>query len=127
MSFLKNFLNAKEDGVFGDWKVLNKEEQLDQIIKDSHEKPVVLFKHSVSCGISGQSKYKLESNWNFSKEDLDFYYLDLLSYRSVSNKIADMFGVIHQSPQVIVLKEGKVVYHTSHHDISVAGIARALG
>lgn len=126
MGFLKNFLNAQEEGQNKDWQVLDNEAQLEQIVKDSHQKPVVLFKHSIRCGISSSSKHQLESDWDFTTEELDFYYLDLITYRSVSNKITDMFDVIHQSPQVIVIKNGKAVYNTSHHQISVKGLRQAI-
>ncbi len=127
MSFLKNFFNAQNEEHNTKWKVLDKIEQLEQIKKDSHQKPVVLFKHSISCGISGMSKHKLESDWDFTAEDLDFYYLDLINYRPISNKIASLFDVIHQSPQIIVVKDGKAVFNTSHHQISVEGIRQAIG
>jgi len=126
MSFLNRFRSAQKDGAIKDWKILDTESQLDQVIKDSYNKPVVLFKHSVTCGISAGAKHTLESNWDFKEEELDFYYLDLLSFRSVSNKIAELFDVIHQSPQVILIKDGKAVYNTSHHKISVPGLRSAL-
>lgn len=126
MSFLDRFRSSQKDGINADWKVLDTEAQLDQVIKDSHNKPVVLFKHSVTCGISAGAKHALESAWDFTPDELDFYYLDLLSFRPVSNKIAEIFKVIHQSPQVILIKDGKAVYDTSHHSISVAGLRAAL-
>ena len=126
MSYLKNFFGAQQDDIHQDWKTLNSLEQLDQIVKDSFEKPVVLFKHSIRCGISSGAKYGLEKDWNFNSTDLDFYYLDLINFRPVSNKIAEQFNVIHQSPQVIVLKNGKAVHHTSHHQISVSDLENAL-
>ena len=126
MSFLKNFFNAQNEGHNATWKVLDQLDQLDQIVKDSFQKPVVLFKHSISCGISGMSKHQLESDWDFTEEDLDFYYLDLINHRPVSNKIASLFDVIHQSPQIIVVKDGKAVFNTSHHQISVQGIRQAI-
>lgn len=108
------------------WKVLNSEEQLDQIIKDSYQRPVVLFKHSISCGISAMAKYQLEEQWDFDPEDFDFYYLDLINNRSVSNKIAKDLEVIHQSPQIIVVKNGQSIYDTSHHNINSATLRRAV-
>ncbi|MEM9824839.1 MAG: bacillithiol system redox-active protein YtxJ [Bacteroidota bacterium] len=126
MSFLKNFRGAQKEDIPMDWKVLNQESQLDQIITDSYQKPTVLFKHSTRCGISIGAKHRLESKWNFTSEDLDFYYLDLLNFRSISNAIAERLGIIHQSPQVIALKDGKVIYHTSHHQINVEGLRSSI-
>ena len=87
------------------WKTLDQEEQLEAIIQQSHDKPVILFKHSTSCGISAMAKYGLETRWDFEESELVLYYLDLLRFRSVSNLIADRLQVIHQSPQVILLKK----------------------
>lgn len=109
-----------------DWQVLGEISQLEEIKKRSFEKPVVIFKHSVSCGISAMAKHKLESQWDFDQDSIDFFYLDLLALRPISNKIAEMFGVIHQSPQLIVIRNGEAVYNTSHHMVSVDAIKQAL-
>ncbi|MFT4970237.1 MAG: bacillithiol system protein YtxJ [Chitinophagales bacterium] len=101
------------------WKILSSVEQLEQIEADSHERPVALFKHSTSCGISLHSKHNLESAWDINEKDLDFYYLDLLNHRDISNEIAQRYNVVHQSPQVVLLKEGKAIFDTSHNAISV--------
>jgi monothiol bacilliredoxin len=122
MGFLDQFKRTRDSDIHEDWKVIESELQLQAAIDESFKKPVVLFKHSVSCGISAGVKYGLERDWDFTADDLSFYYLDLLSFRSVSNKIAQDLGVTHQSPQVILLKDGKAVYNTSHHAISIAAL-----
>lgn len=94
------------------WKDLTSEEQLSQIIQLSAEKPQVIFKHSTRCSISDVAKSRLERNT--FPEDMDFYYLDLLNHRSLSQKIAETFGVVHESPQVLVIKDGKCVFDASH-------------
>jgi len=109
----------------GDWKVLNNITQLDQIDQASADHPVVLFKHSVTCGISSGAKYRLETDWASFPENAEFYYLDLLAHRPISNEIARRYGVTHQSPQIIVIKDGKAQYDTSHHAINIGSIARA--
>ena len=124
---MNNLFGTNQPELLEQWKVLDSEEQLDQIIKDSYQKPVVLFKHSISCGISAMAKYQLEEQWDFNPEDFDFYYLDLINNRSVSNKIAKDLDVIHQSPQIIVVKKGQSIYNTSHHNINSATLRRALG
>ena len=108
------------------WKVLETSEQLEKAIQDSYKKPVVLFKHSVTCGISARAKYMLEEDWSFNEDDFDFYYLDLLSFRSISNSIADKFNVTHQSPQILIIKDGKSVYDMSHHRISAQSLKSAI-
>lgn len=118
------------DQVFGSsqvtegWKQLHSMDDLSQAEKLSHEKPVVLFKHSVTCGTSAYAKEKL-GELKLS-DDFAFYYLDLLAHRDVSNEIANRYGVIHQSPQIIILKEGKSIFDTSHHAISAQAIEQQL-
>lgn len=106
------------------WSKLTSLEQLEEAEKESFERPVVLFKDSVTCGISAYAKERLQ------EFHLDgtcrFYYLDLLSYRDISNEIANRYGVIHQSPQVIILKNGKASFSTSHHQISPEIIKKNL-
>lgn len=126
MGFLDQFRSTRDAGLPEDWKTIESELQLKAAIDESFERPVVLFKHSVSCGISAGAKYRLEQEWDFNSEELSFYYLDLLAYRSISNKIAEDLGVTHQSPQVILLKDGQPVYNTSHHMINVASLRANL-
>ena len=84
----------------GTWKTLSSHEDLDAAHKKSFDKPVVLFKHSVTCGISARAMSELSDSYDLPNEEVEFYYLDLLAHRSVSNAIAEHYGVIHQSPQV---------------------------
>lgn len=126
MSFLNRFRADRDADIHEAWKTITSEAELEAAIDASYQGTVVLFKHSVTCGISMGAKYGLERDWDFEDKDLTFYYLDLLSFRSISNKIADDLGVTHQSPQVIVVKAGKAVYDTSHHAISVAALKQQL-
>lgn len=105
------------------WKNLDSEYQLDSIIEDSHTAPQIIFKHSTTCPISGMAKRRLEGGWSLNTHP---YYLDLLSYRSLSNAVADQFGVRHESPQVIIISNGKAVYNESHLDISVDKLVQTL-
>jgi len=107
------------------WHNLTSEKEVDKILEDSNSKPVLIFKHSTTCGISHGAKNRLDTNWQLN-EEIAPYYLDLLTYRSVSNYIAEKLQVNHQSPQVILLKNEEVVYHTSHHDINADKIGTAL-
>lgn len=126
MGFLDRFLGAQNESVATQWKTLNDKATLSQIIEQSKTKPVVIFKHSTRCGVSMMAKYQLEGNWNFKAEELDFYYLDILRHRDVSNEIAKQFGVTHHSPQIIMIKNGKAVFDTSHHMISNKAIKDSL-
>ena len=102
------------------WNELTSENQLEQIRQKSFDRPQVIFKHSTRCGISSVVKGRLEK-WQPS-EGFNFYYLDLLLLRPISNKISEMFHVPHESPQVLVIKNGECVYEESHLGISLQEI-----
>jgi bacillithiol system protein YtxJ len=90
--------------------------QLDEIIAFSSQKPVVIFKHSTRCSISRMALKQFENEFNMG-DTVAVYFLDLLEHRDISNEIASRFGVYHQSPQLLLIKEGKCVYDVSHSDI----------
>lgn len=102
------------------WHQIQKTEELDELIKQSREKPVVIFKHSTRCGVSSMALNMFNSDLKDS-ENYHLYILDILSFRDVSTAIGNKFNVFHQSPQLIILRNGKVVYHSSHHAIN-AGV-----
>ena len=104
------------------WKPLNSIEDLQLIKEQSNGKLQVLFKHSTRCGISRAALNAFNANFNIEDEKVDLYYIDLLNYRAVSDEVGFEFQVIHQSPQVIALKNGKVVYHASHHNIDASAL-----
>lgn len=109
------------------WVKLEESSELDKLIaKESHEKPVVLFKHSIRCSISSMAINRLESDWDISDEDAIPVYLDLINFREISNKIAQDLNVMHQSPQILIVKNGVCVYHASHSQIDVEGIKENL-
>lgn len=99
------------------WIPLNSVSQLDSIAEKSITKTQLIFKHSTRCGISRMVMNQFVSVYN---EDMnaDLYYLDLLSYRDVSNEVGYKFQVMHQSPQLLVLRNGVVVTHASHDGIN---------
>lgn len=108
------------------WIQLTNAKQLDQIISDSAIRPQLIFKHSTRCSISSMALSRLEKEWNLS-EKADAWYLDLLELREISNAIATKFGVIHESPQAILVANGKVTHVSSHSGISVRAMAEAIG
>ena len=109
------------------WIEIKSKEDLDQISEKSFQDNlgVAIFKHSTRCSISSVAKTRLSDSWDF-KENLPIYYLDLLSYRDLSNLIAEKFNVFHESPQLIVVKDGKAIYSASHLSISVKKIHQEL-
>lgn len=106
------------------WKTLTSEEQLQEIKEDSAHQPVVIFKHSTRCSISSMAKSRLERA--AAPEGLTFYYLDLIAHRDLSGKIAHDYQVAHESPQVLVIRNGVCVYDESHNGISMEEIADHL-
>jgi len=105
------------------WKELKSIDDLQNAIQASHDTPVALFKHSTRCSVSLMAKKTVERFWDL---DIDAYYLDLLSHRDVSTAIADQLEVYHQSPQMILVKEGKAIYDASHGSIDVDAMGELL-
>jgi len=100
------------------WTPLTSEQELQLLLKESHSQPILLFKHSTSCNISTTAKARLERKWkDTDNATVKPVYLDLLNYRAISQKIAELTGVRHESPQAIVLKDGKATYNASHSGI----------
>jgi bacillithiol system protein YtxJ len=98
------------------WKELTSEEQLMEAL-NTKDVAVFIFKHSTRCSISSMAKTRFEREWSIPEFPFELLYLDLLNFRSVSNKIAEVTGVMHQSPQLIVCKNGEVLYNDSHSGI----------
>ncbi|MEN9447541.1 MAG: hypothetical protein RJA25_831 [Bacteroidota bacterium] len=103
------------------WETLLTEQQFLELQQQS---PLfAIFKHSTRCSVSAMAKNRVERNWNLS---MPIYYLDLLQHRSISNLIATQTGIEHQSPQLIVFKNGKAIYNASHNAIDIEEIKEQL-
>ena len=113
----------KDNGV--NWINLTDENQLNALIEESSSKAVVFFKHSIRCSISAMAKSRLESNWDLDA-DVTAVYLDLINYRTISNLLAERFNITHESPQIILVKNGQSIYNASHNQISVDAIKNQL-
>jgi bacillithiol system protein YtxJ len=109
------------------WTLLSDPAQLDALDAASHEGPVLIFKHSTRCNISSASLHRLESRWT-AEDDARHatYHLDLLRHRSLSNAVADRYGVEHASPQVLVIHKGRCIHSSTHFGISYADTIQAL-
>ncbi len=99
------------------WQKLTSVDQLDSIIEESKVTPVAIFKFSTRCGISSIVMRQFERAYDLDMDQMKLYYLDLLAFRNVSDEVSNNFQVIHQSPQLIVVKDGIAVAHASHHRI----------
>lgn len=102
------------------WKQLTDLQQLKQLTEASFQAPVLFFKHSTRCSISVMTLNRFQREWN--NTNVSPYFLDLLNYREISNQIAILFEVEHQSPQVLLIKDGDCLYHASHNAIDAKKI-----
>lgn len=109
------------------WTTLKETAQLDSIDEESERHPVLIFKHSTRCSISTAALNRLESAWRPEDGELgNVLFLDLIRFRDVSNAIAARYGVQHESPQVLVIRNGRCVHDASHFGITYAGSKEAL-
>jgi bacillithiol system protein YtxJ len=109
------------------WISLKDLKQLDDIVAESKEKPVLIYKHSTRCNVSRAAFDRLERRWDASVTgDVKRYLLDLISCRDISNLIAERFKVEHQSPQILVISDGKSVLDLSHFEIEFEQIQSVL-
>ncbi|VXB39119.1 MULTISPECIES: bacillithiol system redox-active protein YtxJ [Chryseobacterium] len=125
MSFLDKIFGGKQEQgeTKSFWKTIKSEEDLEKAIKRSYENRVAIFKHSTSCFISKTVLKNFEKEIeNSDEQNVSFYFLDLLAFRPISNKIAEDFGIRHESPQLIVFENGKAINNASHQDISLSQI-----
>ncbi len=107
------------------WNTLQSANQLELICEESKTNPILIFKHSTRCSISRMALDRLERTWNERAGAIKPYYLDLIAYRGISNQVAALFDVEHESPQVLLIRDGKAVYDGSHFEISLENILGA--
>lgn len=101
------------------WHQISSVNDIATIIDRSRVVPCLIFKHSTRCPISTMAKSRLEMNWGTEGERVEAYFLDLIRYREVSDHIAGTFGVAHESPQALLIKDGNCAYDASHLNIRV--------
>ncbi len=107
-----------------EWKHLQALEELDAIRDASFSEPIVVLKHSTRCSISAMALGRLQRN--FKPVNAQFYYLDILKYRPISNAIAEEFQVHHESPQILLIVNGECVYEASHMEIEFEELASEI-
>jgi bacillithiol system protein YtxJ len=129
MSFLKSIFgnsdNPEAPKSNVNWTELTDILQLQEVEAISYEKPVVIFKHSTRCSISRMALKQFEREYAL-ENIVDPYFLDLIAHRDISNEIANKFNVHHESPQLILIKNGKAVYDVSHSDIDAASLKKKI-
>lgn len=107
------------------WISLESMAQLDEIKINSAKKAQLIFKHSTTCGVSSMVLKMFNGSFDPSL-DCDLYFLPIQSHRELSNAIAEKFGIRHESPQLLILKDGKVSFHTSHGAIADLDLSKYL-
>ena len=129
MSFLNSIFGSSENADSPksnvNWTELTDIAQLLEVTAISNEKPVVIFKHSTRCSISRMALKQFERDYDLN-EVVDAYFLDLIAHRDISNEIASRFNVYHESPQLILIRNGKAVYDVSHSDIDAAALKEKI-
>ena len=118
-------LNEVEE-TYLSWTPLISIEEINNIKEISKIQSILIFKHSTSCGISRMVMKQFESLFNEENKHLKVYYLDLLNFREVSSKLSEVFQVIHQSPQLLVVKNGISVYDESHYEITKVNLSKYI-
>ncbi|PQJ78371.1 bacillithiol system redox-active protein YtxJ [Polaribacter porphyrae] len=118
--------NQPEKKSFLNWIPLTSLEQLEEIKKQSKTESVLIFKHSTRCGISSLVIRQFEKLFQEQHQNLKVYYLDLLSYRSISDEVGYSFQIMHQSPQLVVVRNEVAVYNASHYDITQTDLTRFI-
>jgi bacillithiol system protein YtxJ len=107
------------------WIALNTDNQIEQIREASFMKPQLIFKHSTTCSISKMSFSRFERAE--APDSIDFYYLDLLNFRQISTAVAEAFQVHHESPQILLIKNGACIYDESHYGIMMDEVIEQAG
>lgn len=113
--------SAADKGNATFWKPLETTDDLSALKQQSTQIPVLIFKHSTRCGISRMALSGFEKEFDPGL-GIQAYFLDLLAHRELSNAVAQEFGVQHQSPQILVIRDGKSVFDASHGDIDAASL-----
>ena len=98
---------------------LSDKETLDRLVNASKDRPVVVFKHSNACPISSRAYREMEK-----LEDINL--LEIQTARDLSREIESLTGVQHESPQVIILRDGKAVWNASHFDVNAGAVTEAV-
>lgn len=122
---LRSSKNSKQNSIV-EWIDLTSIDELNQLAKFSEKETVLIFKHSTRCGISRMVKKQFEKMFDESMKNYKAYYLDLLNHRDVSNQIEIDFKVKHQSPQLLIIKNGEVVLNASHYDITQVELSKYM-
>lgn len=119
---ISNLLSGEEAASVIDWVPFQEPEQLSQLIKKSHEKPQVIYKHSTRCGVSAMALSNLHQVDSEVAEKADFHFLNVISHRTLSQHVSEELRVRHESPQLLIIQKGALVWSGSHYQVSASAI-----
>lgn len=117
-----NLLNGEGAETSIDWLQLKEPEELSKLLEASNEKPQVIYKHSTRCGVSAMALSNLHQLQQEVAEKADFYFLNVISHRWLSQQVAEQLQVRHESPQLLIIQNGEVVWSGSHYQVTAASI-----
>ena len=101
-------------------------DELDVALRDSRQRPLLLFKHSYSCGISAEALDELLAHLAEKQDDARYAMVTVQTHRDVSNAIASRLGVRHETPQALLVRDGEVIWSASHFRVNAREIRKAL-
>ena len=102
------------------------EADVERAIGASHHRPVVICKHSATCGISAQALDSLEEWFGAESRTPEAYIVTVQTHRALSTGLAERFGIRHETPQLLLLRDGVVTWHASHHHVRGAELQAVL-
>ena len=108
--------------IHAQWNIVDSLEDLESLLRNSHESDQLIFKHSSRCGISSLVKNRLAKEINNSVTPITIHLIEVINSRTLSNQLAEHLSVRHESPQLLVISKGKCTFHTSHFDISLKNL-----
>ena len=107
-------------------KPLSGLDDLDRALAATDERPLLLFKHSFTCGVSAEALDELVAHLNEGPLDASYAMVTVQTHREVSNAVARKLGVRHESPQALLIRGGQVVWSASHFRVTAAAVEAAL-
>jgi len=101
-------------------------EDLDRLLDQTAERPLLLFKHSLTCGTSAEALDELIDHLNEDKLDARYAIVTVQSHRELSNAVSARLGIRHETPQVLLIRDGRVIWSASHFRVTAAAVQSAI-
>jgi bacillithiol system protein YtxJ len=121
---LRGLMNNQPEGETY-WRIPENKNDVDSILNND-DKPQIIFKHSSRCGTSILSKSSLDSGMESISQKADVFMIDVVAMREISNYVAEVTGVKHESPQLLLIKNGEVFWHASHGEVRIDKLSDVL-